>query len=175
MLQFSARLARMQFLVEDCVAMIKPLIASIVLLLATLASAQSATTLNAKDQIAPADLAKTMASSKPLILFVGPRTLYTQAHIPGAEYIGMTAYPEGIHALQARVEKLSKTRYIVLYCGCCPWDKCPNVGPAYSQLKGLGFTNVKVVHIEQNFGQDWVSKGLPTQKGEPTAAAAPGK
>jgi len=153
----------------------KPLIATFVLLLGALAVAQSATTLDAKAQIAPADLVKIMPRSQPLIFFVGPRTLYTQAHIAGAEYIGMTAKPEGIQALQSRVEKLPKTRLIVLYCGCCPWDKCPNIAPAYNLLKGLGFKNVKVVHIEQNFGEDWVSKGLPTQKGEPAVPATAAK
>jgi 3-mercaptopyruvate sulfurtransferase SseA len=106
---------------------------------------------------------------------VGPHTLYAQAHIPGAEFIGMTHEPEGIKALRERVQKLPKTRFIVLYCGCCPWDRCPNLAPAFNELKTLGFKNVKALHIPQNFGTDWVSKGLPTQKGEPAPPATQGK
>jgi thiosulfate/3-mercaptopyruvate sulfurtransferase len=150
----------------------KPLIAVFVLFLSTMAYTQSATTVDGHAQIAPGDLVKIISSTRPLIFFVGPKTLYTQARIPGAEYIGMAAYPEGIQALQMRVEKLPKTRSIVIYCGCCPWDKCPNVGPAHHLLTGLGFKDVKVVHIAENFGTDWVSKGLPTQKGEPAPAPA---
>jgi len=30
----------------------------------------------------------------------------------------------------------------------------------------MGFTNVKVLYIAQNFGADWVSKGYPTEKSE---------
>jgi len=149
----------------------KPVLALIVLLVATLAQAQSATTLTPKQTIEPADLVKLLTTARPLVLNVGPRTLWSQAHIPGAEYIGMTTDPEVVKALRTRVRQLAKTRFIVLYCGCCPWDKCPNVGPAYSLLRGLGFANIKVLHIAQNFGEDWVSKGLPVQKGEPAPPA----
>ena len=55
---------------------------------------------------------------------------------------------------------------IVLYCGCCPWDKCPNAKPAYEALHSMGFTNVKVVHIANNFGANWVDTGLPTTKAQ---------
>jgi len=30
----------------------------------------------------------------------------------------------------------------------------------------MGFTNVKVLYIADNFGADWVDKGYPTAKGE---------
>ncbi len=54
----------------------------------------------------------------------------------------------------------------MLYCGCCPWDRCPNVRPAAALLTSMGFTNMKVLHIANNFGADWVAKGYPTQKGQ---------
>ena len=28
----------------------------------------------------------------------------------------------------------------------------------------MGFTNVKVVHIAENFGANWVNAGLPAEK-----------
>jgi len=30
----------------------------------------------------------------------------------------------------------------------------------------MGFTNVKVLYISNNFGTDWVSKGYPVAKGD---------
>ena len=148
----------------------KPRIALFVLLLtsAMAAVSQTAQSLPPQDLIEPSDLAGQLSTSKPLLLMVGPHTLYAQAHIPGAEYIGMTYDPSGIKALRERVQKLPKTRYIVLYCGCCPWDRCPNIAPAFNELSSLGFKNVKALHIAQNFGADWVNKGFPVEKGEGT-------
>jgi thiosulfate/3-mercaptopyruvate sulfurtransferase len=103
---------------------------------------------------------------KPLIIQVGFRILYVQAHIPGSEYIGPASSPDGIRQLRKRVEHLSRTQSIVLYCGCCPWSQCPNVNPAYKELRGMGFKNVKVLYIAHNFGTDWVDKGYPVAKGD---------
>ena len=54
----------------------------------------------------------------------------------------------------------------MIYCGCCPWSHCPNVKPADDALRAMGFTNVKVLYIADNFGADWVNKGYPVAKGE---------
>jgi hypothetical protein len=58
----------------------------------------------------------------------------------------------------------SRTRRIVLYCGCCPWEKCPNIRPAYSALREMGFTDLKVMIVPENLKADWVDKGYPTEK-----------
>lgn len=102
---------------------------------------------------------------KPLILNIGPRMLYEQAHIPGAEYIGAGSEESGRQALRNRVKNMPKKQFIVLYCGCCPWSHCPNVHPAYKELFELGFRNVKVLYIADNFGTDWVYRGYPTERG----------
>lgn len=94
-----------------------------------------------------------------LILQVGSKVLFDQAHIPGAEYAGPGSRAEGMTALRSRVESLPRDQAIVLYCGCCPWERCPNIGPAWQLLQQMGFTHVKVLHIANNFGADWVSKG----------------
>ena len=148
----------------------KPRIAFIVVLLSILAQGQTANTVEPSHYLEPAELVK-LLPKKPLILNVGPHTIYSQAHIPGAEYIGMTAQPEGIKALRHAVQKVPKNRQIVLYCGCCPWSRCPNIAPALSELSSMGFTNVRVLHIAQNFGADWVDKGLPVEHGEAGSAA----
>jgi thiosulfate/3-mercaptopyruvate sulfurtransferase len=119
--------------------------------------------------IKPEELLKVLqspAAEKPLILDVGPHVLYMQAHIPGAEYIGAAFTTQGIELLRKRVKALPKTKSIVLYCGCCPWEHCPNVRPAYDELHKLGFANVKVLYIANNIGTDWVDKGYPTIKGQ---------
>jgi hypothetical protein len=104
-------------------------------------------------------------AEKPLILQVGSRMMFNQAHIPGAEYAGSGSQAEGIEQLRARVTSLPRTNLIVIYCGCCPWNRCPNVGPAYSLLHDMGFTRVKVLYLAENFGDNWVSKGFPVESG----------
>ncbi len=94
-----------------------------------------------------------------LILQVGSRMMFDQEHILGAVYAGPGSQAEGLQALRMRVEGLPRTGAIVLYCGCCPWEKCPNVAPAWALLHGMGFTQVRVLYIAQNFGADWVARG----------------
>ena len=119
-------------------------------------------------QISTVALAKVLQLGKqnPLVIQVGSHTLYTQAHIPGSEYIGPANTAGGIEQLRKRVESLPRDRFIVLYCGCCPWSHCPNIEPADRLLQGMGFTNVKVLFIATNFGADWVDRGYPTAKGD---------
>ncbi len=116
----------------------------------------------------PEDLVKILQAGKekPLLIQVGSHVLYSQAHIPGSEYIGPASTEPGLQQLRQRVASLPKTRSIILYCGCCPWNHCPNVKPAYDALNAMGFTNLKVLYIPSNFGADWVQKGYPTARGE---------
>jgi thiosulfate/3-mercaptopyruvate sulfurtransferase len=121
------------------------------------------------DLIRPEELAKVLRSSgatKPTILNVGPRLIYVQAHIPGAVYIGPTSNAQGLANLRTRAASLPRNSPIVIYCGCCPWEHCPNVLPAYKELKQMGFTRLKVLYMANSFGSDWVEKGYPTAKGE---------
>ena len=118
--------------------------------------------------IQPAELNKILqgpAKERPLIIQVGFRILYEQAHIPGSEYVGAASSAPGLKELHQRVQALQRNRFIVLYCGCCPWSHCPNVQPAYKELQSMGFRNVRVLFIESNFGADWVDKGYPVSKG----------
>ncbi len=116
----------------------------------------------------PQELLKTLQSSqhKPLILYVGPRFLYAQKHIPGAEFVGPASDAQSLDRLRQRVASLAKSSPLVLYCGCCPWEHCPNIRPAYKELRKLGFTNTKALYLANSFGVDWVDKGYPVEKGE---------
>lgn len=109
---------------------------------------------------------KAEPEKKPVILQVGPRVMFAQAHIPGAQYAGPGSQASGIQSLEDVVSGMAKNRSIVLYCGCCPWDRCPNIGPAYKRLVQLGFTHVRGLYLAHNFGDDWVNKGYPSVKGK---------
>jgi hypothetical protein len=129
----------------------------------------AASSLPADVQISPEELAKILqspAAQKPMTIHVGFYVLYAQAHIPGSEYIGPASQPEELEKLRKRVEPLPRKKFIVLYCGCCPWNHCPTLKPAYEALHSMGFTKVKVLYIPSNFGQDWVNKGFPVEKGQ---------
>lgn len=119
--------------------------------------------------INPEELVKLLQpskSEKPLMIQVGSHVLFSQAHIPGSEYIGPASSAEGLQRLRKRVEALPRNKFIVIYCGCCPWSHCPNVKPADDALQAMGFTNVKTLYIANNFGTDWVEKGYPVAKGD---------
>ena len=122
---------------------------------------------DAAQQVTPEELAKQLQSGNaPLILNVGPRVLYDQAHIRGAEYVGAASSEEGRAKLREHVKAFPKNKAIVLYCGCCPWEHCPNIRPALAELQKLGFTRVKVLFVAHNIGADWVEKGYPADKGK---------
>ena len=139
------------------------------LMLAPLAAAAApgdALSLPAAVQMQPAELAAMVKSGNaPLILQVGFNVQFQQAHIPNAKYAGPGNSDNGLINLKSQVEALPRETPLVVYCGCCPWDKCPNVAAAYKQLSTLGFNRVKVLHIPNNFGADWVDKGYPVTRG----------
>ena len=117
------------------------------------------------DLIQPADLAPEVAARHVTVLYVGPNVLYRSKHIPGAIYAGPGNTPEGIGLLKDRAAKLPRDRQVAIYCGCCPWDRCPNIKPAIEALRALGFTEVKVAYLETGFKADWIDKGLPVETG----------
>ena len=116
--------------------------------------------------IQPKDLAARLASgaAKPAIFYVGPNVLYRSKHIPGALYAGPAGKSEGLAVLKAAVEKLPRDRELVIYCGCCPWDHCPNIKPAIELLTQMGFTRVKAMYSGANFKTDWIDRGYPVEQ-----------
>jgi thiosulfate/3-mercaptopyruvate sulfurtransferase len=118
--------------------------------------------------IQAADLAALIAANNakkaPVVIQVGSHVFFNEAHITGSVYAGPGTQSAGLALLEKAVSTLRKDTLIVIYCGCCPWNRCPNVSPAYIRLNKLGYTNVKVLYLANNFGDDWVSKGYPTQK-----------
>jgi len=110
------------------------------------------------------DLAR-MIKEKPAppLYHVGFAVMFKSKHIPGSLYAGPGRTHEGLAELQKAVTGVPKDSLIVLYCGCCPWDHCPNMKPAYKLLQSLGYSKIKVVEIPTNFATDWINKGYPVE------------
>jgi thiosulfate/3-mercaptopyruvate sulfurtransferase len=115
--------------------------------------------------VAPTSLASQLkAKSAPYIFYVGFPVLFKGARIPAATFAGPCSKPEGVDLLTRLVKPLRHDADIVIYCGCCPFIRCPNVRPAFQALKDAGYTNVKVLQLDTNLHTDWVEKGYPTDK-----------
>lgn len=129
----------------------------------------SAVPWRASQIITPAELAKEITLPKgkrPLIICVGFDALYRGGHIPGALCKGPARDASGIEQLRAWARSIPKDTLVVIYCGCCPFVRCPNVRPAFETLRAEGLTHVQVLDIEDTFVKDWTQKGYPTQKQE---------
>jgi thiosulfate/3-mercaptopyruvate sulfurtransferase len=112
----------------------------------------------------PADLVSQLqAPERPVVISVAFPFLYRQKHIVHAQFAGPTSKPEGIEALKQAVTHVPKDAEIVIYCGCCPMVKCPNVRPAYTTLKQLGYSKVRVLDLTTDFHTDWTAKGYPVE------------
>jgi len=118
--------------------------------------------------VQPSDLAKELGDSKtaPTVVFVGFKRLYSAGHIKGAQYHGTAGSEEGLKELTMWAAGLSRSTNLVIYCGCCPLERCPNVRPAFKALQGLGFKNLRVLLLLQDFATDWADKGFPYDKGD---------
>jgi hypothetical protein len=132
-------------------------------------AATSALSIPQTQLIQAAELNRMLQSAgadKPLVVQVGSRIFFAESHIAGSIFAGPGSQPAGLQLLQSKVASTDKRKLIVLYCGCCPWGRCPNVGPAYKTLHDQGFTNVKVLYLANNFGDDWVAKGYKVEHGQ---------
>jgi thiosulfate/3-mercaptopyruvate sulfurtransferase len=114
------------------------------------------------DLVQPEQVSKDLRT--PLLIHVGFPVLYRATHITGSVFAGPGSKEEGIADLKKAVAGQPHTREIVLYCGCCPFDKCPNIRPAFAALHEMGFTHVKVMVVPTNLKTDWIDKGYPTDK-----------
>lgn len=109
----------------------------------------------------PSRLASDLGAKKelPVIISVGPG-----AGIPTSIDIGMVNNKEGLEKLKKEVKRLPTGAKIVVYCGCCPFEHCPNIRPAIAVLKELKFTNYYLLNLPHNLKKDWIDKGYPVSK-----------
>src|SRR5215471_21011895 len=104
--------------------------------------------------VGPADFAKELQQEKdprPTVIYVGVKTLYEGGHIPGAVFFGAGSTAQGLAELKKFTASLPKHSDVVLYCGCCPLDKCPNLRPAFTALKEDGFSRLRVLLLPASF------------------------
>ncbi len=111
-----------------------------------------------------AELATTSGADKPVVVCTAPPFLFRAGHVPGAVLHGPMTSPAVINDLTVWAQPLPRSSNIVIYCGCCPMEQCPNIRPAYKVLKDLGFTRLRVLVLPDNFATDWVGRGYPIEK-----------
>ena len=112
-----------------------------------------------KDLIEPTALATIIANPKanqPKIFNIG-----VVDNIKGAINMGGVSEKENLQKLNNALSKLPKSTFLVVYCGCCPFERCPNIRPAVTLLKTLGFKNGRLLNLPTNLKQNWVDKGYP--------------
>ena len=107
----------------------------------------------------PSDLAKIIkdpAAKKPLIYSVGPG-----AAIKGSVEMGAAQEKANLNRLRVALNRLDRKTAIVILCGCCPFEHCPNVRPAFELLNEMKFENHKLLNLTRNLKVDWIDKGYP--------------
>lgn len=112
-----------------------------------------------KQLMNPADLAAIISNPKaeqPLVFSVGPAAV-----IKNSIDMGPAQEKANLQHFRKRLEKIDRAQEIVIYCGCCPFSKCPNIRPAFSLLNELKFTNHRLLNISNNVKTDWIDRGYP--------------
>ena len=94
----------------------------------------------------------------PKVISIGPGVV-----IKNSIGIGECRYNENIERLRTLVSTYRKDKEIVLYCGCCPFENCPNIRPAFTLMNELGFKNHKLLNIKNNIKADWIDMGYQTE------------
>jgi hypothetical protein len=113
---------------------------------------------------------KIKVKKSPIILFCGDvsekdkrESAYNNKKISGSLPMG-SVDAKGEWKIRMR-NALSKAKLnnnfskeIVVYCGCCSSDNCPNVEPVILELKRLGYQNVKGLYFFEGYLPDWAGK-----------------
>jgi hypothetical protein len=92
----------------------------------------------------------------PLVVSVGP-----SATIKGSQAVGPARDAANLEKLRVLLEKEDRNREVIIYCGCCPFDRCPNVRPAFSLLTELKFQHARLLNLPHNIKVDWIDHGYP--------------
>ena len=109
----------------------------------------------------PAVLAFALTDSKasrPVIFNIGPVD-----QIKGAIALGPASAPANLDKLKKQLAKLPRDKEVIIYCGCCPFRRCPNVRPAFELLKQMKFRNARLLNLPSSLKEDWISKGYPME------------
>jgi thiosulfate/3-mercaptopyruvate sulfurtransferase len=112
--------------------------------------------------LSPGELAKVIndpLAKKPIIFCIGPGAL-----IKGSIDMGPARDSSNLNKLRRQLSRLPKDAWVVIYCGCCPFEHCPNIRPAFSLLNEMKFTHPQLLNLEHNIKVDWMEKGYPVAK-----------
>ena len=120
--------------------------------------AQNPENWTSKQLTEPSELAETLKANKnvPVIFSVGPGAI-----IPNSIDIGMVKDEKNLAKFREQISKLPKSTNILIYCGCCPFEHCPDVRPAIALLQQMKFTNYHLLDLPHNIKTDWIAKGYP--------------
>lgn len=114
-----------------------------------------------KQLLAPAELANMLNSGKmenTYIFNIGPA-----GKIKNSVAIGAAQDEENLELLKEKLTQIPKSAEVIIYCGCCPFEHCPNVRPAFNLLKEMKFTNARLLNLPKNLKANWIDKGYPMQ------------
>lgn len=107
----------------------------------------------------PGDLAKILENkkmAKTYIFSIGPGAV-----IKGSIEIGPVQDGNNMLKFKKQLAVLPKDANIVIYCGCCPFEHCPNIRPGFAILTAMKFTNAMLLNLQHNVKVDWIDKGYP--------------
>lgn len=140
---------------------IKPFLLAGILFFTINVHAQTNINWTEKQLMQPSELAGiiTNHNDSVVIISVGPFN-----SIPGSIHVGMTSEQQALDKFKAQVSKINKSQKIIIYCGCCPYEHCPNVRPAIDVLKEMKFTNYYLLDLPKNLRINWIDKGYPVIK-----------
>lgn len=113
----------------------------------------------AQQLLDPAELARVLNNPKakqPVIYSIGMEPI-----IKGSIDIGPVMMKGNLDLLKQKLQKLPKNTEVVIYCGCCPFSRCPNIRPAMQLMKDMQFTNYKLLNLPDNIKVDWIDKNYP--------------
>ncbi len=118
------------------------------------------------DLIQPEALARMLRqeNAHPALIYVGFERLYAATRLPGARFGGPASTPAGLELLRNLLSSIPRDRQVIIYCGCCPWDHCPNIRPAFRLMREMKFRNAKALYITGNMHSDWIEKGYPVER-----------
>ena len=107
----------------------------------------------------PADLARLISDPQahhPVLLSIWPAAV-----IKNSIDIGATHEKANLKRLRIELDKLSRESEVVIYCGCCPFNHCPNIRPAFNLMNEMKFERHKLLNLPKNIKVDWIDKGYP--------------
>jgi len=107
--------------------------------------------------MSPATLARMISAQRKVHIY----NIGVVQDIKGAVHIGAASKDETRQKFEQVLKTLPKDEMIVVYCGCCPFDRCPNIRPAFQLLKEKRFSKAYLLNLSTNLRTDWIDKGYP--------------